>query len=70
MKALPSGVYHYRFMVDGEWKHAPDVPWMIDQETGNVYNILDLQAMWISPKLIFQINLIITIKSRVNKKKN
>lgn len=45
MKALPSGVYHYRFMVDGEWKHAPDVPWMIDQETGNVYNILDLQAM-------------------------
>ncbi|KAH7665151.1 5'-AMP-activated protein kinase regulatory beta subunit protein [Dioscorea alata] len=42
MKVLPSGVYHYRFLVDGEWKHAPDVPLMID-ETGNVYNILDLQ---------------------------
>ncbi|KAJ0981934.1 hypothetical protein J5N97_010189 [Dioscorea zingiberensis] len=44
IKVLPPGVYQYRFMVDGEWRHAPDVPWMI-HETGNVYNIMDLQAL-------------------------
>ncbi|KAL9684338.1 hypothetical protein QQ045_021774 [Rhodiola kirilowii] len=42
MKVLPSGVYHYRFIVDGQWRYAPDMPWAHDDD-GNPYNILDLQ---------------------------
>ncbi|KAH7526069.1 hypothetical protein ACOSP7_015893 [Xanthoceras sorbifolium] len=42
MKVLPSGVYQYRFIVDGQWKYAPDLPWAQD-DVGNAYNILDLQ---------------------------
>ncbi|XP_042385729.1 SNF1-related protein kinase regulatory subunit beta-2-like isoform X2 [Zingiber officinale] len=42
MVVLPSGFYQYRFIVDGEWKYAPDVPWMNDY-MGNVHNILDLK---------------------------
>ncbi|XP_044512337.1 SNF1-related protein kinase regulatory subunit beta-2-like [Mangifera indica] len=42
MKVLPSGVYQYRFLVDGQWRYAPDLPWVQD-DVGNSYNILDLQ---------------------------
>ncbi|KAK9133973.1 hypothetical protein Scep_013501 [Stephania cephalantha] len=42
MKVLPSGVYQYRFLVDGQWTYAPDLPCCHD-DTGTVYNILDLQ---------------------------
>ncbi|OAY43435.1 SNF1-related protein kinase regulatory subunit beta-2 [Manihot esculenta] len=42
MKVLPSGVYQYRFIVDGQWRHIPDLPWAQD-DNGNAYNILDLQ---------------------------
>ncbi|MQM07915.1 hypothetical protein Taro_040757 [Colocasia esculenta] len=42
MKVLPSGVYQYRFVVDGDWRYSPDLPWTHD-EMGNAYNILDLQ---------------------------
>ncbi|XP_052201234.1 SNF1-related protein kinase regulatory subunit beta-2 [Diospyros lotus] len=42
MKVLPSGVYQYRFIIDGQWRYAPDIPWAKD-ETGIAYNILDLQ---------------------------
>ncbi|KAL3850961.1 hypothetical protein ACJIZ3_012843 [Penstemon smallii] len=42
MKVLPSGVYQYRFIVDGQWRYSPDLPWEQD-ETGNAYNVLDLQ---------------------------
>lgn len=42
MKVLPSGVYQYRFLVDGQWRHSPDLPWDQD-DSGNAYNILDLQ---------------------------
>ena len=34
---LPPGVYQYKFIVDGEWKYAPDQPAMYD-EMGNVNN--------------------------------
>jgi 5'-AMP-activated protein kinase regulatory beta subunit len=43
MKVLPSGVYQYRFIVDGHWRYAPDLPWAQD-EAGNPYNVLDLQV--------------------------
>ncbi|KAL7088493.1 hypothetical protein ACP275_13G129900 [Erythranthe tilingii] len=42
MNVLPSGVYQYRFLVDGEWRYSPDQPWEQD-DSGNAYNILDLQ---------------------------
>ncbi|KAL8229547.1 hypothetical protein R6Q57_014447 [Mikania cordata] len=42
LKVLPSGVYQYRFVVDGQWRYSPDESWTKD-ETGNIYNILDLQ---------------------------
>ena len=36
------GVYQYKFIVDGEWKYAPDQPAMYD-EMGNVNNVLEVQ---------------------------
>ncbi|XP_020572920.1 SNF1-related protein kinase regulatory subunit beta-2-like [Phalaenopsis equestris] len=42
MKVLPSGVYRYRFSVDGESRYSPDMPLEHD-EFGNAFNILDLQ---------------------------
>lgn len=42
MKVLPSGVYQYRFIVDGQWRYSPDMPWAQD-EAGNAYNVLDLE---------------------------
>ncbi|XP_043688806.1 SNF1-related protein kinase regulatory subunit beta-2 [Telopea speciosissima] len=42
VKVLPSGVYQYRFIVDGQWRYAPDMPWAHD-DMGNAYNILDVQ---------------------------
>ncbi|OMO61815.1 hypothetical protein COLO4_33328 [Corchorus olitorius] len=42
MKLLPPGVYHYHFIVDELMRYAPNLPWKFD-ESGNPYNILDLQ---------------------------
>ncbi|KAJ6848316.1 SNF1-related protein kinase regulatory subunit beta-1-like [Iris pallida] len=38
---LPSGIYHYKFIVDGEKRHIPDLP-SISDETGRICNILDV----------------------------
>ncbi|KAJ0238729.1 SNF1-related protein kinase regulatory subunit beta-1 [Hirschfeldia incana] len=38
---LPSGIYHYKVIVDGECKYLPDLPFVSD-EMGNVCNILDV----------------------------
>lgn len=43
MKVLPSGVYEYRFIVDGQWMHAPELPFARD-DAGNTFNLLDLQV--------------------------
>ncbi|KAE8685884.1 5'-AMP-activated protein kinase beta-2 subunit protein [Hibiscus syriacus] len=42
MKMLPCGVYHYHFIVDELRIYAPNLPCEFD-ESGNVYNILNLQ---------------------------
>ncbi|CAN1336913.1 SNF1-related protein kinase regulatory subunit beta-2 [Linum perenne] len=52
MKVLPSGVYQYRFIVDGQWRHIPDLPWTQD-DAGNAYNILDLQVGFLMVFLMF-----------------
>ena len=43
MKVLPSGVYQFRFIVDGQWRYAQDSP-MAQDDAGNPYNVLDLQV--------------------------
>jgi hypothetical protein len=47
MKVLPSGVYQYRFIVDGQWRYSPDLPWAKD-DAGNAHNTLDLQVIFSS----------------------
>ncbi|KAF3454070.1 hypothetical protein FNV43_RR04517 [Rhamnella rubrinervis] len=41
LMVLPSGVYHYKFIVDGEWRYIPDFPYVAD-EMGYVCNLLDV----------------------------
>lgn len=42
VKLLPPGVYQYKFIVDGEWKYAPDQQAMYDDQR-NVNNVLEVQ---------------------------
>ncbi|XP_016649199.1 PREDICTED: SNF1-related protein kinase regulatory subunit beta-2-like [Prunus mume] len=42
LKLLPSGLYQYRFIVDGSLRCAADLPWVYDN-SGSAYNVLDLQ---------------------------
>jgi len=41
LMVLPSGIYHYKFIVDGEWRYIPDHPFVAD-EMGHVCNLLDV----------------------------
>ena len=43
MKVLQSGLYHYRFVVDGQCRCAPELPRASD-DMGNTFHILDLQV--------------------------
>ncbi|GMG98840.1 hypothetical protein Nepgr_000680 [Nepenthes gracilis] len=38
---LPSGIYHYKFIVDGESKYMPDLPY-VSYDMGHVCNVLDV----------------------------
>lgn len=40
---LPSGIYHYKFIVDGEVRYIPELPCVAD-ETGVVFNLLDVNV--------------------------
>ena len=42
IQSLGAGRHHFKFIVDDEWRFAPDQPTVTDQ-TGNVNNIMDLQ---------------------------
>ncbi|CAM6035442.1 unnamed protein product [Sphagnum compactum] len=42
IKVLPSGVYQFKFCVDGQWTYSPDLP-AVSDDTNNVSNILDVQ---------------------------
>lgn len=55
MKVLPSGVYLYRFIVDGRMRYTPDSPWAQD-DAGDAYNILDLQVFFYIYKPILHTN--------------
>eukprot|EP00898_Chlorokybus_atmophyticus_P001717 jgi/Chlat1/2546/Chrsp175S02435 len=41
-KMLLPGVYQYKFIVDGEWRYAPDQPAMYDEQ-GNVNNVIEVE---------------------------
>ncbi|CAO2814412.1 unnamed protein product [Amaranthus hypochondriacus] len=38
---LPSGIYHYKFIVDGEARYTPDLP-HVSSEMGHYCNVLDV----------------------------
>ena len=40
---LPAGIYHYKFIVDGELRYIPELPFLVD-ETGLACNILDVNV--------------------------
>eukprot|EP00245_Coleochaete_scutata_P009316 TRINITY_DN3040_c0_g1_i1.p1 TRINITY_DN3040_c0_g1~~TRINITY_DN3040_c0_g1_i1.p1 ORF type:complete len:284 (-),score=42.28 TRINITY_DN3040_c0_g1_i1:282-1133(-) len=42
VKMLPPGVYQYKFIVDDEWRYAPDLPARFD-DLGNVNNEVEVQ---------------------------
>lgn len=50
LMVLPSGIYHYKFIVDGEWRYIPDLPFVAD-EMGCVCNLLDVNVSIYSPVL-------------------
>lgn len=47
---LPSGVYHYKFIVDGQQRYIPDLPFIAD-EMGNVFNLLNVSVSVILPSI-------------------
>ncbi len=47
IKVLPSGVYQFKFFVDGQWRYSPDLP-AVSDDTNNVNNILDVQVSFIT----------------------
>ncbi|XP_010251718.1 PREDICTED: SNF1-related protein kinase regulatory subunit beta-1 [Nelumbo nucifera] len=38
---LPSGIYQYKFIIDGEWRYIPELPYVAD-DTGCICNLLDV----------------------------
>lgn len=40
---LPAGIYHYKFIVDGDGRYIPDLPFVAD-EMGHVCNLLDVHV--------------------------
>lgn len=47
LMVLPSGVYHYKLIVDGEWRYIPELPYVTD-EMGRISNLLDVQVCTLS----------------------
>lgn len=42
VKLLPPGMYQYKFIVDGLWRHDPNLQCMYDDQ-GNINNVLEVQ---------------------------
>ncbi|GAB4817836.1 hypothetical protein N2152v2_004882 [Parachlorella kessleri] len=42
VKLLPPGVYQYKFIVDGQWRHDPNLPCIMD-DMGNINNVIEVQ---------------------------
>ncbi|MFS7921808.1 putative AMP-activated kinase, glycogen-binding protein [Helianthus anomalus] len=63
VKVLTAGVYHYRFVVDGRWTYASDLPHELD-DIGNVFNILDLK-MSVSLKITGMLPMVCHFVTRI-----
>ncbi|KAE8656838.1 SNF1-related protein kinase regulatory subunit beta-1 [Hibiscus syriacus] len=62
---LPSGIYHYKFIVDGDWRYTPDLPFVSD-DMGNVCNLLDVHLCmddWHSKLCIYKFNICCCLKT-------
>lgn len=42
VKMLPPGIYQYKFIVDGQWRYAPDAPAIYDDDK-NLNNVMEVQ---------------------------
>lgn len=42
VKLLSPGMYQYKFIVDGQWRHDPNLPCMYDNQ-GNINNVVEVQ---------------------------
>ncbi|KAL4859538.1 SNF1-related protein kinase regulatory subunit beta-2 [Chlorella vulgaris] len=42
VKLVPPGVYQYKFIVDGQWRHDPNLTSMYDDQ-GNINNVMEVQ---------------------------
>jgi 5'-AMP-activated protein kinase, regulatory beta subunit len=42
IKLLAPGVYQYKYIVDGQWRYAPNLPAMYD-DIGNINNVIEVQ---------------------------
>ena len=42
VKLLAPGVYQYKFIVDGQWRHDPNLPCIYDDQ-GNINNVMEVQ---------------------------
>jgi 5'-AMP-activated protein kinase, regulatory beta subunit len=42
VKLLPPGMYQYKFIVEGQWRHDPNLPCMYDDQ-GNINNVVEVQ---------------------------
>lgn len=42
IRLLAPGVYQYKYIVDGQWRYAPNLPAMYD-DMGNINNVLEVQ---------------------------
>ena len=42
VKLLSPGVYQYKFIVDGQWRHDPNLPCIYDDQ-GNINNVMEVQ---------------------------
>lgn len=47
LMVLPSGVYQYKFIVDGQLRYTPDLPFATDG-MGSITNILDVHVSYFS----------------------
>lgn len=53
LMVLPSGIYHYKFIVDGECRYSPDLPFVAD-EMGHVCNLLNVHVCVLLPLFCYR----------------
>lgn len=52
IKVLQPGVYQFKFFVDGEWRHSPDLATVSD-DVNDMINLLDVTVSFSLTSFIF-----------------